>query len=265
MIVVLDVTVVISPWKMPPSVLHLAENEVHIWKAALRWDEIAQLSELLAPDELARATRFHFAKDTLEYTIARGLLRLILSTYLEVKPQTIEFAYNAYGKPSLASESSNGLQFNLSHSHGLALYAITRSGSVGIDLEYIRQDLAWQQIAQQYFSPAEVTALNQVAEVERCQAFFHGWTRKEAYIKARGQGLSIPLNQVEVSLDPESAALLTTPHQPQAIDHWTLHAITPEANYTGAIAITGKGHPIRYWQGSPQLWLSPCPHFRQHR
>ncbi len=249
---------------MPPSVPHLAQNEVHIWKAALRWNEIAQLSDLLAPDELARAARFHFAKDTLEYTIARGLLRLILSTYLELNPQAIEFTYNAYGKPGLNSERGSGLQFNLSHSHGIVLYAITRSDPVGIDLEYIRQNLAWQQIAQQYFSVAEVTALNQLAEAERCQAFFHGWTRKEAYIKARGQGLSIPLNQVEVSLDPQFAALLATLHQPQAIHHWTLHAITPEVNYAGAIAIAGKGHQIRYWQGSPQLWLSPCSHFQRY-
>jgi 4'-phosphopantetheinyl transferase len=243
-------------WLSPPPNLTLRDNEIHVWKAGLAYEraDLLQLFALLAPDEQQKAARFHFEKDRDHYGAARGLLRLILSSYLSEDPKNLRFTYNPYGKPSLDSEL---LQFNVSHSHGMALYAVAQSGQVGIDLEYMRTNFKWRQIVEQYFSTQELKALNQLPKSQQCRAFFDGWTRKEAYIKAKGQGLSIPLNQFDVSLSPvEPAALLHTQWDFDEAAQWTLYALDPGEEYAGAIAIQGRDFQLRYWQVSPQLWRS---------
>jgi 4'-phosphopantetheinyl transferase len=242
-----------TSWLSPPSNLTLTDNEIHVWKADLNCEkaDIQQLFSLLSPDEQQKAARFYFEKDRHHYSTARGLLRLILSSYLAQGPRNIRFNYNSYGKPALDSDL---LQFNVSHSHELALYAVARHCNVGIDLEYMRTDFGWRQIAEQYFSTQELHSLVQLPESQQCRAFFDGWTRKEAYIKAKGQGLSIPLSQFDVSLSPiEPAALLHTQWDPLEPAQWTLHALNPGEGYAGAIAVQGRDCQIRYWQASP--WL----------
>jgi 4'-phosphopantetheinyl transferase len=243
-----------TSWLLPPSNLTLTDNEIHVWKAELDYEraDLRQLFALLAPDEQQKAARFHFEKDRNHYAAARGLLRLILSSYLSKDPKNLRFAYNPYGKPALDSDF---LQFNVSHSHGMALYAVARHCPVGIDLERMRTDFGWRQIVEQYFSAQEFDALIQLPESQQCRAFFDGWTRKEAYIKAKGQGLSIPLNQFDVSLSPaEPAALLRTQWDAQEAAQWTLYALNPGEGYAGAIAIQGRDLQLRYWQVLPRLW-----------
>jgi 4'-phosphopantetheinyl transferase len=245
-----------TTWLLPPPNLTLTNHEIHVWRAVLDCEsaELQQLFALLAPEEQQKAARFHFEKDRNHYGAARGLLRLILSSYLSEDPQNLRFTYNLYGKPAL---DSGLLQFNVSHSHGMALYAVAQRCQVGIDLEYMRTDFRWRQIVEQYFSAQECKALLQLPESQQCQAFFDGWTRKEAYIKAKGQGLSIPLNQFDVSLSPaEPAALLCTRWDPQEAAQWTLHALTPGEGYAGAIAIQSRDSQLsqlHYWQASPHL------------
>jgi 4'-phosphopantetheinyl transferase len=243
-----------TSWLSPPSNLTLTDSEIHVWKADLNCErtDLQQLFALLTPDEQQKAARFHFEKDRNHYGAARGLLRLILSSYLSEEPKDLRFTYNLYGKPALDSDL---LQFNVSHSHGLALYAVARHCQVGIDLEYMRTDFGWRQIVEQYFSPQELKALTQLPESQQYRAFFDGWTRKEAFIKAKGKGLSIPLNQFDVSLSPvEPAALLHTQWDSQETAQWTLHAIDPGEDYAGAIAIRGRDLQLHYWQASPQFW-----------
>jgi len=221
----------------------LEPDEVHVWVASLNQheEEIAAFRALLNADELVRADRFTFAKGRRQFTVARGLLRMLLGQYLDTDPTQIEFNYNSYGKPGLAGDrAEQGLQFNLSHSGELVLYALAHGREVGIDVETIRPDFAADAIAARFFAPAERDALKALDPNVRIQAFFDCWTRKEAFIKARGKGLSIGLDTFEVSVDPASrAALLVTHDDPDEATRWALHALAPGPGYAGALAVAG--------------------------
>jgi len=159
----------------------------------------------LVPDERQRAERFRFERDRRRFIVAHGVLRDILGRYLKCSPAQVSFSYNQYGKPALAQESEAiGLRFNMSHSHEVALYALTRAREVGVDVELLREDFASLEIAERFFSRSEVALLNSLAPELRTDGFFNCWTRKEAYIKALGEGLSHPLDRFAVSLAPGS-------------------------------------------------------------
>ncbi|MBW4507541.1 MAG: 4'-phosphopantetheinyl transferase superfamily protein [Scytonematopsis contorta HA4267-MV1] len=217
----------------------LAKNEVHIWQAALEVNDIQSLQQNLSIDEVKRAERFRFQKDRENFIIARGFLRKILSRYLGVLPRDLCFCYGANGKPALTKAfDGDKLKFNLSHSHGIALYAITLNRNIGIDIERIRTDFDCEQIAQQFFSPRENAILAKLPTNTKHEAFFSCWTRKEAYIKANGQGLSLPLEQIDVTLIPgEPAALLNTKWDSQEAKRWSLKNIVPHHNYAAAVAV----------------------------
>jgi len=239
-------------WLHPPESLALADDDVHVWRASLNLaaEHMQDLQRTLTADERERAERFHFQKDRERFIVTRGLLRAILSRYLDVEPGQLRFGYSPYGKPALLRESGGEmLRFNLSHSHGLALYAVTRGRAVGIDLEYVRADLANERIAEQFFSPREVAALRALPAGVRAEAFFNCWTRKEAYVKARGEGLSLPLNQFDVSLAPgEPAALVSTRGDPLEAFRWSLQALFPGPGYVAALAVEGHSWRLRCWQ-----------------
>jgi 4'-phosphopantetheinyl transferase len=152
----------------------------------------------------------------------------------------------------LARKANHGeLGFNLAHSHELALYAITRGREVGIDLERIRSNLVDEQIAERFFSPREVVVLRGLPTHRQREAFFNCWTRKEAYVKAKGQGLSIPLDQFDVSLAPgEPAALLSTQWHPQEASRWSLQKLNPGCGYVAALAVEGHDWQVKCWQWS---------------
>jgi 4'-phosphopantetheinyl transferase len=232
----------------------LSKNDVHVWCASLDVAKlhIESLQKTLSADELRRAECFYFRKDYEHFIVARGLLRFILSRYLDIEPSQLRFRYNPYGKPALANTAyEDALCFNLSHSHGLAIYAVTRGREIGIDLERIQPDLPYEEIAEQFFSLEENRVLRALPAKMKREAFFSCWTRKEAYLKAKGDGLSFPLDQFDVSLTPgEPAMLLNTRGAPQEASRWSLHELTPTYGYIAALAIEGYGWRIAYWKWS---------------
>jgi len=241
-----------TSWSSPSKNLILGDDEVHVWRAALNIKEsrVQSLRRTLTADERARAERFHFQKDREHFIVARGLLRAILGRYLDVEPSQLRFSYSPYGKPSLAGEfNADALCFNLSHADGLALYAVTRGRQLGIDIERVRAELADEQVAERFFSPREVAVLRALSGNMQPQAFFNCWTRKEAYIKARGEGLSLPLDQFDVSLAPgEPAALLRTSGDSQEAFRWLLRELAPGLGFVAALAVKGQSWQLKCYQ-----------------
>lgn len=239
-------------WSAPPPTVVAAEAEVHVWRASLDLPppRVRALLASLAHDERDRAERFHFQVHRDRFIAGRGLLRAILARYLGRTPDQLRFSYSPHGKPAVAANTGAGdLRFNVSHSDGLALYAITRGREIGVDVECLRPDFVSEEIARRFFSPREVAAVQALPAVERHEAFFACWTRKEAYIKARGEGLSMPLERFDVSLAPgEPAALLSTLDEPAAAARWSLWALDPGPGYAAALAAEGHGWRLRCWQ-----------------
>jgi 4'-phosphopantetheinyl transferase len=238
--------------------LTLQSDEVHVWRAVLDVPE-AQVRSLwytLTADERQRAERYVFEQDRTHFVVARGLLRVLLGGYLRQDPPHLRFTYGPYGKPALATDTGRAsLRFNVSHSHGLALYAITRGREVGVDVERIRPKVVQEKIAERFFSPREVTVLRALPPPLQAPAFFACWTRKEAYIKARGDGLTLPLDQFEVSLAPgEPAALLRTAWDPQEAACWALQDLAPAPGYRAAVAVAGHDWRLTCWDG-PAAYL----------
>ena len=239
-------------WAPAPKDLILADNEVHVWRAQLELPSsgVQRLRGILSDDELDRANRFSFEIDRQRFIAARGTLRSILSRYLTIPPGHLRFCYNQYGKPFLAPEfSSSLLNFNLSHSGRVALYAITRNMEIGVDVEHLRSDFEYEGIAERFFSANEVASLHTIPSEKKLEAFYNCWTRKEAYIKAHGKGLSLPLDSFDVSFAPwESSMRLITKDEPQEGSLWTLLDLKPGPGYMGALAVKGIGCGIRYWE-----------------
>ena len=244
-----------SSWDSPPKTLVLPNNAVHVWRASLHVSTsyLRTLEDMLTADEHARAERFYFQKHREHFIAGRGLLRNILSRYLDREPDQLRFCYNSYGKPALTEEAgAEELCFNLSHSHGIALYAITCGREIGIDIEYFRPDVEAEKLAERFFSPREAAVLRALPEHLRKEGFFNCWTRKEAYIKAEGKGMSIPLSAFDVSLTPgEPAALLRSQSHPQETSRWSLQALSPEPGYTAALAVKGHDWELKCWQWTP--------------
>ena len=243
----------------------LGDRGVHLWRAfldaetaALETAALETAGRLLSEDERTRAGRFHFEHHRRRFTLARGFLRAVLGRYLDIGPETIAFQYNRYGKPSLPPRlGDQKLCFNLSHSGDWALCAVTLGREIGVDIERIQPHRATAGIARRFFSPREVDALFALPEHLRAAAFFRCWTRKEAYIKAKGRGLSIPLASFAVALAPEqSAALIWTGDDPQERHRWSLDDIdldNIDANihasqgYAAALAVEGPRPDVRLW------------------
>ena len=239
-------------WSFPPETIILGSDEVHVWRVSLVEppSQIESFLHTLAADEQTRAERFYFQRDRERFIIAHGVLRAVLGLYLNRAPECLSFCYRSHGKPALTRESGeDAIRFNMSHSHGVALYAVARGREVGIDLEFIRRDLEVEQIAERFFSRREIATLRALPIDLRKYAFFLCWTRKEAYIKARGEGLSSPLDQFDVSLIPgEPAALQSTrPDSAEAL-RWSLQELTLASGYVAALAVEGRGCSLSCWQ-----------------
>ena len=230
-------------------------SAVHVWRASLDQNasQVDRFERTLALDERSRAGRFHFRHDRDRFIVARGILRDILGRYLGRAPESLSFSYSSYGKPALISEGAEAIRFNISHSHGTALYVVTRGREIGVDLELVRDGLEIEQIAGRFFSRAEISVLCALPAQLRRRAFFLCWTRKEAYIKARGEGLSLPLDQFEVSLVPGEPAALMSAQRDEAF-RWSLRELFPAPDYAAALAIEGRDCSVTCWdwrQSSP--------------
>ncbi len=230
-------------WRPAVSRGELRENEVHVWRAALDVSarELERLARSLSEEEQARARRYIVESARIHFAAARGILRDILSRYLGLPPAEIRFTYGKSGKPALAGEiNPSALRFNLSHSHGFALYAVTCGREAGIDIEKVRPEPSASQIAERFFSPCEAAALRELPPELVPAGFFHCWTRKEAYINACGEGLYMNLKNFDVSLTPgEPAKLLAVRDNASEASRWSLMDLKPHPHYTAALAVEG--------------------------
>jgi 4'-phosphopantetheinyl transferase len=220
----------------------LPGNELHVWRASLdrSREVVAQLESVLAPDERARATRFYDSRLGARYVVGRGLLRVLAGRYLGVAAEEIEFVYGEHGKPRLAG---SGPWFNLAHSGPEALYAFCSSAEVGVDVELANPDRANRRVAERFFAAGEVASLLRLPEALQPRAFLCCWTRKEAFIKARGDGLSLPLHSFEVTLDPsEPPAVVRTAWSAREPFEWTIVDLSdPDGRVIAAAAGRHRG------------------------
>ena len=250
-------------WHTPPKQLLLPMDEAHVWRASLHQPEAVfqLLQKTLSADEVERAARFHFERDRRRYIIGRGILRAILAGYLNRPPGDIQFSYGPQNKPALAAASPKNnlsrkrtyLQFNLSHSHDQALYAFARRREVGVDLEQLRPLPDRDDIAGRFFSARENTIFQALPPLQREEGFFNCWTRKEAYIKALGDGLAHPLGDFDVTLRPgEPAVLLAVKRSPDEVSRWSMRALTPFPGYVAALVVEGHDWRLQCWDwGAP--------------
>jgi 4'-phosphopantetheinyl transferase len=218
----------------------LADDEVHVWRAglALPDERVRGLLEILSPEERERANRFRFQRHRACLMASHGILRIILGKYLAVAPAELYFRYGSNGKPEVAGEHGRrDIQFNMSRSHQLAVYAFTCCRKVGIDIEYIREGLEQEQLAQRYFTPQEIAVFCSSPVDQRSRAFFSCWTRKEACLKARGDGLSVLLSKFDATLSSADS-----------VAEWFLYELDMGPNYAAAVAVEGDACNIRYWQ-----------------
>jgi 4'-phosphopantetheinyl transferase len=240
----------ISHADFSPTVrMNLPEDEVHLWQVDLaavaageqRW------RKLLSPDERERAARFHFSRDRQNFTATRALLRTILASYVDSEPEDLAFQYSEKEKPSLASSNIEpAIEFNVSHSGTRALLAFARGRALGVDVEQIRVDFDSDALARRFFSAREQSQLATLAASERYTGFFRCWTRKEAYIKARGMGLSLPLDEFDVSLQSADGNLLlaTRPDETDAA-LWSLQEVPISDGYVAALCVQGHGWRLK--------------------
>jgi 4'-phosphopantetheinyl transferase len=242
-------------WGQPPATWALDETAVHVWLVAVEQmaPSVERLATLLAADERHRAARFHFARDRQQYVVARGLLRVLLGSYLGQPPARLEFAYSPHGKPALVdaggATGASPLRFNLSHAPGRVLYAITSRRAIGVDIEELRDLPDAEQIAERCFSRRERAALRAMPAHAKTAAFFACWTRKEAYLKAIGTGLATPLDGFAVSLAPgEPARVVEVRGSPQEAARWALHDLPPIPGCAAALAVEGHAWDLAYWQ-----------------
>ncbi len=228
----------LAAWQ--PQVRSFDDSPVQVWSVNTPFGEpdLSYLRSLLSPDECDRASRFRFEKDRNQFIAARGVLRILVSQYLAADPRNVKFVYSERGKPALADVPHTDLTFNVAHSGNMILLGFTRGHRIGVDVERLRTDTDALEIAERFFSRTEYDVLRELPENERYMSFFLGWTRKEAYVKATGDGLSLPLNQFDVSLKPdEPSRLIATRPDPSEASRWRLENLDVHPEYAAALVI----------------------------
>lgn len=217
----------------------LLEDEIHVWHASLDLPDPQYLNfvKTLSPYEHARAQQFHFASDKRRYIIRVGILRDLISRYLAISPYRLRFQQGIYGKPKLSDPFADAICFNMSHSSDVAIYGISRCHEIGVDIEYIRDIPEMEQIFRHLFTEREIDVFCKLPESEKKKAFFNCWTRKEAFIKATGEGLSRSLDTFDVSFIPGERARLLSIDGQSEIGKWTLYETSPNQNAVAAVAV----------------------------
>ncbi len=227
----------------------LDESAIHAWHGNSKTCSFQpqQLIRLLSRDELDRMARFHFEQDRQDFVFARGMLRTLLGRYLDTAPQDLQFSCAVHGKPSLAvPDFEPDLQFNLSHTSGFVLVAICRGRQIGVDIEKLRSDIDVDDVAAKFFSASERQALMSFPEAIRREAFFHCWTRKEALLKARGDGLFFPLGLFDVSIDAgDRVVTLVTRPDPAEAQQWRILRVNAPEGYAAAVAVACPSSNLR--------------------
>ena len=232
------------------QVVQLQENEVQIWKLKLpqQANFVAQSYHLLSEDEKNRAEKYKFNEDRDNFISSRGVLRIIAGKYLDVSPESIKFSYSSYGKPFLSlTEYPIRVNFNLSDTKGLVLYAFTLKNEIGIDVESLHKIMDMAAVASRFFSINEVQRLKHVALAKRDDAFLSCWTLKEAYIKAIGEGLSCPLDQFEMAFtEGQKPSLLYSQWDENEKERWQMYRIQAPEGYIASLAVEGRSHNLIY-------------------
>ena len=241
----------------------LEPGRVHVWRVWLDEPGEAARAAILAPDERERAARFHFESDRRRFVRARAVLRELVGLYQDVPPEQVAFRIGPWGKPALEGRTGEALRFNVSHSHGLALFAFSRDRELGVDVELMRGLDDADRLADEFFSAREVAALRCLPESRRRRAFFECWTRKEAYVKATGDGLAAGLDRFAVSLG-EAARLEWVDGDPEAPARWWLAALHPDPRFAAAIAVKG-GAPASLSTLAPAPGARVEPHTASRR
>lgn len=226
----------------------LAPDEVHVWTLSLDASEpdLPAFTACLAELEHARAARFRFEEDRNRYIAGRGCARALIAAYGGGDdPAQLRLEEGAHGKPYLV-DPRLPLSFNWSHSGSVVMIAVSTATDVGVDVERLHRATDIDQVAERVFSPAELSVYRALEGEARRAAFFNGWTRKEAFIKATGEGLSRPLREFDVELRPgELARLLAIGGDPVAAREWTLHGFTPRPGYQAAVAVRAPAVRLR--------------------
>jgi len=234
----------------------LRADVLHVWRVFLRAEaqRLEPYAATLSEDEQSRAQRYRFERDRNDFVAGRGVLRSLLGRYLGLVPEQIRFVYGNRGKPALAPELKTPLRFNVSHSDGLLLCVVTANRAVGVDVERVRWLPDLEEVAGCVFCPHELAVLRGLVErQEKQQAFFRCWTRKEAYIKADGEGFSLPVQQIEVSIAPgKPAELVRRAGRGAEARRWSLRDFDPAPGYVGAVAAEGHGWQVRCWNWQPK-------------
>ena len=242
------------PWPLPPAHPVLAATDVHVWAAHLDLCPAAlrRLAAILDEAESARATHFRSHTHQNRFIAARGVLRSILGDYLECAPDELQFEYGANGKPALIGRFvERDLSFNVAHSEDLALIAVTHIGPIGVDVEEVRPMADADQLVARFFSPRENARFHTLTADQKAVAFFNLWTRKEAWLKATGEGIAHSLNRVEVTFLPgEPARLLSLPESLESKKGWALRELLPAPGFVGAVAVADLQFPICNYQFS---------------
>jgi 4'-phosphopantetheinyl transferase len=230
------------PWQPMPPDLTLVPNHVHLFLTStdLPAQSIAALEPMLPADERERFVQYRMPKKRSEAVIARALLRGRLSHFLKISPQQVPLAVNPHGKPHLPDDT---IHFNLSHTAGYVLLAVS-DHELGVDIESPRDNLAHEDLARRFFTPAEHAALIALPQADRALAFFRCWTRKEALLKAVGRGIAAGLDTFAVPVEPSSS--------PLAVDRWTLHDLPVPATHIASLA-TSSPHPHLHYWSCPQI------------
>jgi 4'-phosphopantetheinyl transferase len=237
-------------------------GQVHLWLAYL--DEItdarllAEYRLMLSEEEQRRQFRFHFERDRHRYLVTRAMQRTVLSRYVDIAPSAWRFTVNDYGRPSIAAEhaGARGIEFNLSHTDGLVVMAVTRERAIGVDVENVRTREADIEIADRYFAHEEVLALHLLPDEKQKQRFFEYWTLKESYIKARGMGLSISLERFAFSLeDPKQIRLSIDPGLRDHAGRWRVWQLRVDQDHLTALCAEGRAGE-RPYLASVRSWPS---------
>ena len=230
-----------AAWAYPPEFPPLHANEVHVWQVHLDLPpvQLQPLCSLLSGDERARAALLQDPVRRERFVTGRALLRTLIACYAQRDPKDLTFSYGAYGKPFLdLDEGTNGLQFNVSHSGEVALYAFARGRRVGVDIEQIRQGLPLDQLAKRVLSTDEAMWFRTLPDRFKTRAFFHCWTRKEAYTKAVGAGCAFGLRRLTVTLlQTESPVSVPVVGEPQESTRWSMIDLTPRRGYAAALVV----------------------------
>ncbi len=242
-----------AEWRTPTPHLTLDPQEVHVWRGILdrSSSELQAYWDVLSPSEQQRAQRFRSPKHQDQFIAAHGMVRHIISFYVNVPPAALRFDKGPHGKPFLDHPDSTGLIFNLSHSHNLALFALTSMGEIGVDLEHNQRTIHHHALADRIMSQEEKSIFHGLPAHEQKSAFLSCWTRKEAFVKANGRGLGSPLHEFSVAFTPVNRPEMGTIHDSSdARSEWSMYAIFPDDQYTAALVVKGSPNMLRYWHFS---------------